>query len=51
MSSSKDMAFLDFRRKNNMAAKKQDDVKNGRQTDPMGQYFAMGTSKFVYQRH
>ena len=45
------MAFIDFRRKNNMASKKQDGVQNGRQTDPMGQYFAMGTLKFVYYRH
>ena len=41
MSSLKDMAFID-------GVEKKDGVQNGRKTDHMGQYFAMGTLKFVY---
>ena len=45
MSSSIDIAFIDFRRKNNMALKKQDDFQNGRQTDPHGTIFRNGNIK------
>ena len=31
-----------------ISVEKQDGVENGRQMDPMGQYFAMGTLKVVY---
>ena len=48
MSGSKDTAIIDLRRKTRLRRKKQDGVQNGRQMDPIGQYFAIGTSKFVY---
>ena len=57
---SKDMEFIDFRRKNNMASNKQDGVQNGRQTDPHGTIFrnesitirlleALGLQKYIFQ--
>ena len=43
----KKIKSIDFRGKTRWRRKKQDG-QNGPQTDPMGQYFAMGTIKFVY---